>query len=200
VALALSVASEAIDEGVVDVALQALAWAKHEAPRVATIREAYGVALYLDERFADALSELQAYRRMTGRTDQNHLVADCLRALGRGLDRVAAAAEELVTDTSAPEDRRAEAAIVWAAALADAGDVATGRAVVRRILDDVGGDDGEHVLRLHYLAAELAGKAGDPRDREHHLSAIADVDPESLDLAALGGASEPGTAEPPPGP
>ena len=32
---------------------------------------------------ADAVTELKAYKRLTGMTDQNHLIADCYRALGK---------------------------------------------------------------------------------------------------------------------
>jgi tetratricopeptide (TPR) repeat protein len=181
VALALSVGSAAIDEGEVEVAVEMLAWAKDQAPRIAAVREAYGVALYLAEDYATALSELQAYRRLTGRNDQNHLVADCLRALGREVDRVVDAAQELVADTSAPEDRRTEAAIVWAAALADAGDVGAGRAVLRRVLREAG--DADHHLRARYLAGELAARDGDDAAAREAFQLILAVDPDFLDTA-----------------
>jgi tetratricopeptide (TPR) repeat protein len=189
VALALSIGSAAIDEGYLDVAIEMLAWAKDEAPRIAAVREAYGVALYLTEDFAGALSELQAYRRLTGKADQNHLVADCLRALGRALDRVVDAAQELVADPSAPADRRTEAAIVWAGALADGGDLGAGRAVIRRVLRDAG--DAEHDLRARYVAADLAARDGDPDEARAQFELIASVEPAYLDvderLAALSG-------------
>jgi tetratricopeptide (TPR) repeat protein len=181
VALALSIGSAAIDEGYLDVATEMLTWAKDEAPRIAAVREAYGVALYLTEDFAGALSELQAYRRLTGKVDQNHLVADCLRALGRELDRVVDAAQELVADPSAPADRRAEAAIVWAGALADAGDLGAGRAVIRRVLRDAG--DAEHDLRARYVAADLAARDGDTDEARAQFELISSADPDYLDVA-----------------
>jgi tetratricopeptide (TPR) repeat protein len=181
VALALSIGSAAIDEGYLDVALEMLTWAKDEAPRIAAVREAYGVALYLTEDFAGALSELQAYRRLTGKVDQNHLVADCLRALGRDLDRVVDAAQELLSDTTAPPDRRTEAAIVWAGALADAGDLGAGRSVLRRVVGDAG--EAEHDLRARYLAADLAARDGDTGEARTQLDLIASVDPDYLDVA-----------------
>lgn len=183
IALALSIGSAAIDEGRVDVALEVLAWAKYEAPKVAPIREAYGVALYLDENFAAALTELQAYRRLTGRNDQNHLIADSLRAVGRGSDMVAAAAEELVGDAQAPEDRRAEAVIVWAAALADGGDVRAARGVLRRFLERARSSDAEHDLRVRILAADLAERADDDEELARQLELIVAVDPSFLDAA-----------------
>jgi hypothetical protein len=186
VALALSVGAAAIDEGLVEPAVEALAWAKHSAPRAPSIREAYGVALYLAERYGEALTELQAYRRMTGRNDQNHLIADSLRALDRGLDRVAAVARELAEDDQAPSDRRAEATLVWAGATADAGEVRTARVLVRRALEGAASDEAaEHVLRLRLLAAELAGRDGDAAERDAQLRTIAAIDPELLDAADL---------------
>ena len=189
VALALSIGSAAIDEERIDVALEVLAWAKYEAPKLSSVREAYGVALYHDEQFAAALTELQAYRRLTGRNDQNHVIADSLRALGRDVDKVAEAAEELVADAQAPEDRRAEAVIVWAAALADGGDVGAGRAVLRRFLERPRSSDAEHDLRVRILAADLAERAGDDTELERQLELIVAVDPGFLDaderLAAL---------------
>jgi hypothetical protein len=184
IALALSIGSAAIDEGRADVAVEVLAWAKHEAPRIAPVREAYGIALYLHEDYAGALTELQAYRRITGRIDQNHVVADCLRALGRDIDQVAAAAEVLIDDEQAPEDRRAEAVIVWSAALADSGDVAGGRAVLRRFLERRRSGDAEHDLRARYLAADLAERARDPAETQRQLELIVAVDPAFLDAAA----------------
>src|SRR6266581_2955521 len=56
--------------------------AKELAPRSGAVREILGIALYRAERFREALRELQAYRRITGRLDQNHLIADSHRALG----------------------------------------------------------------------------------------------------------------------
>jgi hypothetical protein len=189
VALALSYGAAAIDEGLVDEAVDALAWAKHGAPRVASVREAYGVALYLAERYGEALTELHAYRRMTGRNDQNHLIADSLRALDRGLDRVAAVARELVEDDQAPADRRAEATLVWAGATADAGQVRTARVLVRRALEGVADDGAEHVLRLRLFAAELAGRDGDAEEQAAQLRAVALHDPD-LAAADLGAADD----------
>lgn len=184
VALCVSIASQALEEDRPDVALEVLGWARHQAPRLALVREAYGIALYQGERWAESLSELQAYRRLTGRTDQNHVIADCLRALGRGLDQIADAAQPLVEDAQAPEDRRAEAVIVWAAALADAGDLGAGRAVLRRFLERPRSGDAEHDLRVRYVAADLAEQAGDQDDARRHLRSIAAVAPGFLDVDA----------------
>jgi tetratricopeptide (TPR) repeat protein len=47
------------------------------------VREACGIAAYRTGRWAEALSELRAARRMTGRDEYLPIMADCERALGR---------------------------------------------------------------------------------------------------------------------
>jgi tetratricopeptide (TPR) repeat protein len=67
--------------------------AKRLAARVGVVREACGIAAYRTGRWADALSEFRAARRMTGRDDYLPVMADCERALGR-LDRALALVRE----------------------------------------------------------------------------------------------------------
>jgi tetratricopeptide (TPR) repeat protein len=57
--------------------------ARKLAARVGVVREACGVAAYLVGRWAEALSELRAARRLTGRGGYIAIMADCERALGR---------------------------------------------------------------------------------------------------------------------
>jgi tetratricopeptide (TPR) repeat protein len=68
--------------------------AKRLAARVGVVREATGIAAYQAGRWAEALSELRAARRMTGRDDYLPLMADSERALGR-LDRALALIREV---------------------------------------------------------------------------------------------------------
>jgi hypothetical protein len=60
--------------------------AKQLAARVGIVREVSGIMAYQSGRWAEALTELQAGRRMTGRNDYLPLMADSERGLGR-LDR-----------------------------------------------------------------------------------------------------------------
>lgn len=53
------------------------------AARVGIVRETCGIAAYRAGRWADALAELRAARRLTGRTNCLPLMADAERALGR---------------------------------------------------------------------------------------------------------------------
>jgi tetratricopeptide (TPR) repeat protein len=60
--------------------------ARRLAARVGVVRETAGIAAYRAGRWADALTELRAARRLTGRGSYLPMMADCERALGR-LDR-----------------------------------------------------------------------------------------------------------------
>lgn len=77
--------------------------ARRLAARVGVVRETTGIAAYRAGRWAEALTELRAARRLTGRVSYLPLMADCERALGR-LDQ----ALELVTG---PQARAADRAI-----------------------------------------------------------------------------------------
>ena len=65
--------------------------ARELAARVGIVREAGGVAAYRAGKWAEALSELRAARRLTGRDIYLPMMADAERALGR-LDRALALA------------------------------------------------------------------------------------------------------------
>jgi len=63
--------------------------ARRLAARVGVVRETCGIAAYRAGNWPDALTELRAARRLTGRNSYLPLMADCERALGR-LDRALA--------------------------------------------------------------------------------------------------------------
>ena len=67
--------------------------ARRLAARVGVVREASGITAYRTGRWAEALAELRAARRLTGRDDYLPVMADCERALGR-LDRALALIRE----------------------------------------------------------------------------------------------------------
>jgi tetratricopeptide (TPR) repeat protein len=72
--------------------------ARHLAARVGVVREVSGIAAYRTGRWAEALSELRAARRLTGEDDYLPLMADSERALGR-LDRALALIREVDIST-----------------------------------------------------------------------------------------------------
>jgi tetratricopeptide (TPR) repeat protein len=72
--------------------------ARDLAGRVGVVRETCGIAAYQAGKWAEALAELRAARRLTGQGSYLPLMADCERALGR-LDR----ALDLVTGPQTAE-------------------------------------------------------------------------------------------------
>jgi tetratricopeptide (TPR) repeat protein len=57
--------------------------ARRLAARVGVVRETCGIAAYQAEKWAEALAEFRAARRLTGQDSYVPLMADCERALGR---------------------------------------------------------------------------------------------------------------------
>ena len=113
----LSRAIELLERGDAGAAIREAEKAKRFASRSAAIREVLGLALYGEGRWQEALTELKTYRRISGRVDQNHVMADCLRGMGRPAEAVPLAEEEL--RSTATNEAKAEAVIVAASALAD---------------------------------------------------------------------------------
>lgn len=161
VAVAMTLAAHAVDDDAPLEAVPYLDWVKQVAPRAPVIRETLAIAYYLAEDYKAALNELRAYRRLSASHDQDHLIADCLRATGRSTAEVAEVVEALLI-TDAPADRRVEGLLVWASAVADEGDLDAASAVLRRAdpqLLAAAGD--EAAERLAYVAADLHARAGD---------------------------------------
>lgn len=173
----VTAAFSALDERDGRTALPHLRYLKARLPRTGLLREALGVALYLQEDYRDAMSELQAFRRLTGSTAQNHLVADCIRAVGEGEHRIPELIEEMeAADEPAPDAARFEGRIVWASWLADQGDVGAGRAVLSPLLEEEPGEDvEEHHLRAWYVAGDLAQRAGEDDSARSWFGRVTDV-------------------------
>jgi tetratricopeptide (TPR) repeat protein len=66
-----------------DAAYQHALAARKRAGRLGGVREIMGIAAYRTGNFAEALAELRAARRITGRPDLLPLIADAERGLGR---------------------------------------------------------------------------------------------------------------------
>ncbi len=194
VAAAVGAAGEAIEDGDLDRAVELLAWASSRAPRSTSIREGLGVAYYLSGQFEEAQRELLAYRRMSGRADQNHLLADSARAVGR-TDRVLELVDEMLAAHQAgkvPVDRVVEAVIVQAAIRADGGDYEGALATLDRapLPAELGTPHG----RTWDAAGDIAERLGDTQRAREDFEAVLTVEEDFLDaaerLAALGGSEE----------
>jgi thioredoxin-like negative regulator of GroEL len=153
-----------------------------QAPRAASVRELYGLSLYRLGRWAQAARELEAYRSLTGSTEQNPVLADAYRALGRYAE-----AEELWDELRAASPRAelvAEGRIVAAGALADQGRLEDAIDVLAPAVNRPTRKPRLHHLRMAYALADLYERAGDlPRAREL-FGRIAASDAEFVDVDA----------------
>ncbi|MEX2421156.1 MAG: tetratricopeptide repeat protein [Actinomycetota bacterium] len=174
-------AVQLLDRGDARGAASEAAKAKELAPRAPAVREVLGLALYSLDRFSEALPEMQAYRRMSGRADQNHIIADCLRSLGRH-DRAVPLAEETLATKGVPIAAKAEAVIVAASALADQAKFDQALGMLRRIRtrDDVAGPE---VMRVWYVTADILERSGRRREALQQFRKILRHDPSAFDAA-----------------
>jgi tetratricopeptide (TPR) repeat protein len=159
--------------------------AKHIALRATAVRELLGLAYYRSGKFREAARELAAFRRISGSVEQNPVLADCQRALGRPgravelCDEVTPAA---VPEAAVPEATFYEAQIVGAGALADLGRVGDAIARLER-LDLEPGTVREHHLRAWYALAGLLEQRGRFTQARRLFEAVAATDPELSDAA-----------------
>jgi tetratricopeptide (TPR) repeat protein len=154
--------------------------AKDAAPRSGAAREVLSLAYYAAERWRDAMREAQAYRRMTGRSDQNHIIADCHRALGSPEKAIPLAEETLRARVS--DEVKAEAVIVAASALADLGRFDQALAMLHRLRTrpDVGRD---HDLRVWYVMGDVLARAGRREEAAREFRRVIRHDRTAFDAA-----------------
>ncbi len=173
-------ATELLERGDAPGAAREAAKAKALAARSSSVREILGLALYGDERWQEALAEMKAYRRLSGRPDQNHIIADALRAVGRPADAVPLAEEAL--RAKIPNEVKAEAVIVAASALADQRRFPEALAFLRRAQTREDVAEG-YTLRLWYVAGDILQRAGRRDDAEREFRKIFRHDPGAFDVA-----------------
>jgi tetratricopeptide (TPR) repeat protein len=151
------------------------------APTAESVRELLGLTYYRLGKWKAATVELEAFRGLSGSTEQHPVLADCYRALGRH-GKVAELWEELRA-ASPSAALVAEGRIVAAGSLADQG----------RLEDAIGllaaaklpaKRPREHHLRVTYALADLYERAGDvPRARQL-FGVVAATDPDLGDVSA----------------
>jgi tetratricopeptide (TPR) repeat protein len=175
-------AGDAFSRGRFDDARRILRPLAEQAPRAASVRELYGLSLYRLGRWAQAARQLEAYRSLTGSAEQNPVLADCYRALGRYAE-----AEELWDELRAASPRAelvAEGRIVAAGALADQGRLDEAVDVLASAVNRPTRKPQLHHLRMAYALADLYERAGDlPRAREL-FGRIAASDADFVDVDA----------------
>ena len=150
------------------------------AARSGSIREVLGLALYRRRRFREALRELQAFRRISGRPDHNHLIADCHRAMGAPEKAVPLVQEAL--RSRLPPEPRAEAAVVGASALADLKRFEEALTLLRKVPSDAGVAR-PYDLRVWYVAGDVLERAGRRKEAAREFRRIVEHDAGAFDAA-----------------
>jgi len=149
--------------------------ARHLASRIGVVREVAGIAAYRTERWAEALAELRAARRMTGRNDYLAVMADSERALGR-LD----SALELVHSPEArrlPREAQIELRIVESGIRRDQG-LADAAVLVLQVHELRDGRTHPWSARLFYAYAEALLAAGRKEEARQAFGKAIEADPE----------------------
>ncbi len=162
-------------------ALSALRELSRIAAGVGAVRELHGLTLYRLGRYKEADRELRAAAALTDSVDQHPVLMDCARAAGR-LDEVESLWTEL-RRAGASSDVLAEGRLVMAGALADAGRIDAGIA----LLESSARKPIRHPLDRHvrqwYALGDLYERSGDvPKARELFARVVA-ADPELSDAA-----------------
>lgn len=175
-----SEAAGAFMEGDYDEAIRLGEQAKHIALRSVAARELLGLAYYRVGKWNEAAKELAAFRRLSGSTEQNPVLADTYRALKRP-DKALEYCREI--------DRRAvdeavyyEGAIVGAGALGDMDKLDEAIALLER-LNLRPENAQEHHLRVWYALADLLERKGRFTQAREWFDAVASADPELTDAS-----------------
>ena len=163
--------------------------AQQLAPRLAATREALGLTAYLSDRYAEALAELRAARRITGSNHQWAVMADCERGLGRP--------EKALEMAQAPEAKeldkgtQVELRIVAAGARRDLGQVDAAVAMLQGA-DLTPAQIEPWTARLRYAYADALLEADREAEAREWFARAAEADNEGITdaedrIAALDG-------------
>jgi tetratricopeptide (TPR) repeat protein len=158
--------------------------ARRMAARIGVVREVTGITAYQTGRWAEALAELRAARRLTGRSEYLPLMADSERALGR-LDQ----ALELVQSDEAkrlPRASQIELRIVESGIRRDQG-LADAAVLALQVPELTDGRLRPYSARLFYAYGDALLAAGRPEAAREAFSraVVADEDEETDALARL---------------
>ncbi len=155
-----------------DLAYAHAMYARRKASRIGAVREASGIAAYHVGKWQEALSDLRAARRITGRNNFLPVIADCERGLGRAERALEVTRNRDVETLDTAE--RIELRIVASGARRDLGQLDA--ALVELHVPELKERRARPwVARLFYVYADVLQELGrDERAREYfaHASAV----------------------------
>ena len=151
-----------------------------QAPQAATVRELLGLTYYRLGRWKDAVHELEAFRQITGSSEQNPVLADAYRGLKKHRQ-----VEELwdeLREASPSADLVTEGRIVMAGSLADRKQYPAAIALLEKSHRATKSPQIHH-LRQAYALADLYERAGDIARARELFRWVAEREPEFADAA-----------------
>jgi hypothetical protein len=155
--------------------------ARRRTARVGVVREVVGVTAYAAGKYAEALAEFRAARRITGSDAYLPMMADCERGLGRPRRALELARDPAVERLDPGE--RIEMLIVAAGARRDLGEIDA--AVVSLQVPELRSTSTEDwVARLRYAYADALEAAGRRDDAARWFGRAAEADVDALTDAA----------------
>ncbi|CAL9581243.1 hypothetical protein SUDANB121_05063 [Nocardiopsis dassonvillei] len=153
------------------------AYARRKASRVPGVREASGVAAYTVGKWQEALSDLRAARRMSGRDNFLAIMADCERGLGRPERALEITGDPAAEQLDAAE--RIELRIVAAGARRDMGDI-KGALAELQVPELKERRARPWIARLFYAYADVLEELGREEDAREYFSRASAVDTEGV--------------------
>ncbi|GAB2516337.1 tetratricopeptide repeat protein [Nocardiopsis aegyptia] len=164
-------------------------YARRKASRLPSVREASGVAAYTVGKWQEALSDLRAARRMSGRDNFLAIMADSERGLGRPERALEIAHDPAAEQLDAAD--RIELRIVAAGARRDMGDTKAALAELQ-VPELKERRARPWVARLFYAYADVLEELGREEDAREYFARASSVDSEGVTdaderLAALEG-------------
>ncbi|WP_241474858.1 tetratricopeptide repeat protein [Nocardiopsis xinjiangensis] len=152
-------------------------FARRKASRVPGVREASGVAAYTVGKWQEALADLRAARRMSGRDSFLAVMADCERGLGRPERALEVAGDPAAKDLDPAE--RIELRIVASGARRDMGDPKAALAELR-IPELKERRARPWIARLFYAYADVLVELGKMDDAREYFARASSVDREGV--------------------
>lgn len=152
--------------------------ARRRAARVGVVREAAGVTAYRAGKYAEALAELRAARRITGSAQYLPMMADCERGLGRPRRALDLASDPAVAGLDIAG--RVEMLIVAAGARRDLGQP-DAAAVSLQVPELRSRTRQPWVARLRYAYADVLVELGRLQEARRWFAKAAEVDAEETD-------------------
>jgi len=177
----LSAGIDAFGEEAYPTAYRKLKEAKELSPRSSAIRELLGISSYQCQEWADALSELRAYRRLTGDTVHMPMEMDALRAMNR--DRDIEAAWNRFQELGGNRPTEAEAKVVYASFLLDRGRAGEAWDIVGP--ERLAVDAPPYERRCWFVAARAALEMNEPEVAAQIINTLQRLEPDMPGLEKL---------------